>query len=79
MEGGEGGMWRKGSEVNRTKRKKLKGEKSGKAEGKGCVLRVKGEAVDLLVRDRGVPAYMHQLPMLHYLREKLNRCRSLEG
>lgn len=27
-------MWRKGSEVNRTKRKKLKGEKSGKAEGK---------------------------------------------
>lgn len=71
-------MWRKGSEVNRTKRKKLKGEKSGRRK-EGCVLRVKGEAVDLLVRDRGVPANMHQLPMLHYLREKLNRCRSLEG
>lgn len=75
-----GGWWvcgERGQRLTEQKEKKIKGEGEGRRK-KGCVLRVKGEAVYLLVCDHGVPAYMHQLPMLHYLREKLNWCRSLE-
>lgn len=77
-----GGGWVCGERGPRLTEKRKKTERRKIGEGrrkKGCVLRVKGEAVYLLVRERGVSAYMHQLPMLHYLREKLNWCRSLEG